>query len=66
LESAQTGLASFIILGKRENYRLTFTNIEPNKVIDFDQKNIGDLMKNSGIERYRIKIESIINNRRQD
>ncbi len=62
LESAQAGLAWITILRKRENYRQAFANFEPEKVADFDQRDIETLMNNSGIVRNRMKIESTINN----
>ncbi len=62
LESAQAGLSWLTILRKRENYREAFANFNVEKVAKFDQRKVDELMKNSGIVRYRPKIEAAINN----
>jgi DNA-3-methyladenine glycosylase I len=60
LEGAQAGLSWETILQKRENYRKAFAKFDPKKVARL--KGIGTLMRNPGIVRNRLKIESTISN----
>jgi len=64
LEGAQAGLSWITILRKRENYRKGFNGFDPKKVAWYDRKKISQLMKNEGIVRNRLKIESTISNAR--
>lgn len=65
LESAQSGLSWLTILRKRENYRIAYDNFEPEKVAEYDDKKIDELLSNQGIIRNRRKIEASINNARK-
>ncbi len=62
LESAQSGLSWITILKKRENYRIEYSNFDPKIVASYDENKVLKLLENSGIVRYRKKIESSINN----
>ncbi|MBI4220318.1 MAG: DNA-3-methyladenine glycosylase I [Chloroflexi bacterium] len=62
LEGAQAGLSWDTILRKREAYRRAFDGFNPGSVAQFDAKRIEELVKDSGIVRNRLKIESTINN----
>jgi DNA-3-methyladenine glycosylase I len=62
LEGAQAGLSWRTILRKRDNYRKAFAQFDPNKVARFDKKKIQQLLKDEGIVRNRLKIESTIQN----
>ncbi len=62
LESAQAGLSWMTVLRKRENYRLAFAGLDPNKVARFTSRHVERLMGNDGIIRNRLKIEAAINN----
>ncbi len=62
LESAQAGLSWETILNKRENYRIAFDNFNPNKIADYDEEKINELLQNSGIIRNKLKIKSAIKN----
>jgi len=64
LESAQAGLSWETILKKRSAYREAFAYFDPKKVARFGRRDIDRLMKNSGIVRHRLKIESAISNAR--
>src|SRR5262252_2702135 len=64
LEGAQAGLSWWTILRKRENIRLAFDGFEPKKVAKYDRKKIDRLLKNPGIIRYRLKVNSAIQNAR--
>ena len=62
LEGAQAGLSWDTILKKRENYRRAFAGFDPKKVARFGRKERSALMKNPGIVRNRLKIESTVTN----
>ncbi len=62
LESAQAGLSWETILNKRENYRRAFDNFDPNKISKYNEDKIKELLRNSGIIRNKLKINSAINN----
>ena len=62
LDGAQAGLSWLTILKKRENYRKTFDNFDPKKVAKYDKRKIAQLLKNDGIVRNKLKIESAVTN----
>jgi DNA-3-methyladenine glycosylase I len=62
LEGAQAGLSWSTILRKRENYRKAFVRFEPRKVARFTTSQVKALLKDEGIVRNRLKIESTITN----
>jgi len=62
LEGAQAGLSWATVLKKRENYRKAFKGFDPAKVARFKQRDIERLLKNEGIIRNRLKIESAVSN----
>jgi DNA-3-methyladenine glycosylase I len=64
LESAQAGLRWTLILKKRENYRKAFDNFQPEKVAAYNEKNVEELLNNSGIVRNRLKIQATMANAR--
>ena len=64
LESAQAGLSWSIILKKREGYRKAFDDFDANKVANYDQRRIQELLTNPSIIRNRLKIQSTITNAR--
>ncbi|NMA66172.1 MAG: DNA-3-methyladenine glycosylase I [Clostridiaceae bacterium] len=65
LESAQAGLSWITILRKRENYRKAYDNFNVEKVAQYDETKIQELLQNKGIIRNRRKIEASINNARR-
>lgn len=62
LEAFQSGLSWSIILRKRENFRAAFSHFDPDKVAEFGEEEIADLLNDSGIVRNRRKILATINN----
>jgi DNA-3-methyladenine glycosylase I len=62
LEGAQAGLSWDTILRKREGYRAAFAGFAPAAVSRFDARRRGELMKDPGIVRNRLKIESAVTN----
>ena len=64
LEGAQAGLSWEIILKKRAHYREVFYNFDPAIVARYKTGHIEKLMRDPGIVRNRLKIESAITNAR--
>jgi DNA-3-methyladenine glycosylase I len=64
LEGAQAGLSWETILRKRDAYRKAFAGFDPNKVARFSSKKISSLMRDEGIVRNRLKLESSVTNAR--
>jgi DNA-3-methyladenine glycosylase I len=62
LEGAQAGLSWSTILKKRDGYRRAFAGFDPRKVARFDAARRKRLMKDEGIVRNRLKIESTVTN----
>ena len=51
-----------IILKKRNNYRKAFDNFDPKKVAKYDKRKIAQLLKDDGIVRNKLKVESATTN----
>ena len=64
LEGAQAGLSWDTILKKRQRYKEAFAGFDPAKVARFDRKRIRELLRDSGIIRNRLKVESAVSNAR--
>jgi DNA-3-methyladenine glycosylase I len=64
LEGAQAGLSWITILRKRDAYRRAFDGFDPKRVARFDRRRIERLLRNPGIVRNRLKIESAVTNAR--
>jgi DNA-3-methyladenine glycosylase I len=64
LEGAQAGLAWDTILKKRGNYRRAFARFDPARVARFGAREARLLLRDPGIVRNRLKIESAISNAR--
>lgn len=62
LEGAQAGLSWITILKKRDNYRIAFDNFDYAKVARYNKRKVESLLKNPGIIRNRLKVESTISN----
>ena len=62
LEGAQAGLSWEIVLKRRANYRLAFDNFEIEKVSNYDEVKISELLQNEGIIRNKLKINAAIKN----
>jgi len=65
LEGAQAGLSWLTILKKRNGYRETFSEFDPQRVAGYDQSRIDKLVLNPAIVRHRGKIEATVNNARR-
>jgi len=62
LEGAQAGLSWNTILGRRETYRSAFKQFVPARVAALGRKDVDRLLKDQGIIRNRLKIESAVRN----
>jgi DNA-3-methyladenine glycosylase I len=58
LEGFQAGLSWITILRKRKNFKKAFDNFDPKKILKYDSKKINRLLKDEGIIRNRLKINS--------
>jgi DNA-3-methyladenine glycosylase I len=65
LEGHQAGLNWITILKKRKNYYKAFDSFNAEKIANYDQTKVEQLLMDSGIIRNRLKIESAIINARQ-
>ena len=64
LEGAQAGLSWRTILHKREGYRRAFDGFDAKKIARYDAARVERLMKDDGIVRNRLKIESTVSSAR--
>jgi DNA-3-methyladenine glycosylase I len=62
LEGAQAGLSWLTILQKRENYRKVFDGFDARKIATYNRAKVEKLMKDEGIVRNRLKIDSTVLN----
>ncbi len=64
LEGAQAGLSWRTILHRREGYRRAFAGFDPQVVAAFDERQIAELLQDTGIIRNRAKIRAAVANAR--
>ena len=64
LEGAQAGLSWLTILKKRDGYRRTFAQFDPERVASFTPKRIEKILLDPGIVRNRAKVEATVRNAR--
>lgn len=64
LDGQQAGLSWITILRKQESYRDAYDNFDPEKIVRYTQRKKAQLLKNPGVIRNRLKVESIIKNAR--
>jgi DNA-3-methyladenine glycosylase I len=62
LEGMQAGLSWRTVLYKRENFRKAFDNFDFNKVARYSKGKINSLLKDEGIIRNKLKVESVVTN----
>lgn len=62
LESFQAGLSWECVLNKREAFRKAYDNFDINKVCNYDDNIIEELIQNKDIIRNKLKIKASINN----
>ena len=62
LESFQAGLSWKCILNKRESFKECYDNFDLDKVCNYDENKINELINNKNIIRNKLKIRASINN----
>src|ERR1700733_2296080 len=62
LEGMQAGLSWLTVLKKRENFRESFDQFDPEKIARYTDKKIQRLLGNANIIRNKLKINSVITN----
>lgn len=62
LEINQAGLSWLTVLKKREAFRAAFEGFDVDTVAGFGKREVNRLLKDAGIIRNRLKIESVIEN----
>ena len=62
LEGAQAGLSWSTILNKRQGYRKAFDNFDAEKIVQYDQEKVQQLLNNPEIIRNKLKVNAAINN----
>ncbi|MCK4739488.1 MAG: DNA-3-methyladenine glycosylase I [Deltaproteobacteria bacterium] len=64
LEGAQAGLSWATILKRRSGYRKNFLNFNPKEVALLKKPDVERILKDKGVIRNRLKVESVITNAR--
>ena len=64
LESFQAGLSWECVLNKRDAFREAFDGFDINKVCEYGDDKLEELMNNKSIIRNKLKIKSAVNNSR--
>jgi DNA-3-methyladenine glycosylase I len=62
LETFQAGLSWATILNKRENFRNAFDNFNYNKIVNYNDAKIQELVQDAGIIRNKLKVNSAVIN----
>lgn len=62
LESFQAGLSWECVLNKRESFKTAYDNFDIEKVINYDEDKINELLANKNIIRNKLKVRASINN----
>lgn len=62
LETFQAGLSWIAILKKRDNFRKAFDNFDYRKIANYNQDKKEELLKNPGIIRNKLKVNSAVTN----
>ena len=62
LESFQAGLSWECVLNKREDFRNAYNNFDIDKIVNYGESKINELLSNNKIIRNKLKIKASINN----
>ena len=62
LEGFQAGLSWQCVLHKRKNFRLAFDNFDAEKIANYDENKVSELMQNKNLIRHSLKIKSAVKN----
>ncbi len=64
LESFQAGLSWECVLNKRDDFRIAFDNFDIEKICNYKEEKIQELLSNEKIIRNKLKINAAVNNSR--
>lgn len=62
LEGKQAGLSWATILAKMDTLCLAFDDFLPEKLVEYDEKRVEDLLTNDGVIRNRQKVNAVVHN----
>ncbi len=62
LETFQAGLSWITILRKRENFRKAFDNFDYQKIAQYSEEKIAELLQDAGIIRNKLKVRATVTN----
>ena len=62
LDGMQAGLSWITVLKKRGEFRKAFDHFDPQRIAQYDEEKVSQLMDNPGIIRNRLKIQGAIKN----
>lgn len=62
LETFQAGLSWYTVLTKRENFRKAFDNFDYQKIANYSEEKIQELLLDAGIIRNKLKVYSAVTN----
>ncbi len=62
LETFQAGLSWFTILKKRDNFRKAFDEFEVEKIANYGEKKVAELLDDKGIIRNKLKVKAAVTN----
>lgn len=62
LESFQSGLSWECVLNKRKAFKIAFDNFDIDKVVNYKEEKIQELLDNKSIIRNKLKINAAVNN----
>jgi len=62
LDGFQAGLSWLTILRKRENFRMAFDNFDFEKIAQYGEDKIAELLQDSGIVRNKLKVNAAVKN----
>lgn len=62
LETFQAGLSWITVLRKRENFRKAFDNFDYQKIAEYEEDKVNELINDQGIIRNKLKINAAISN----
>jgi DNA-3-methyladenine glycosylase I len=62
LETFQAGLSWYMVLKKRDNFRKAFADFDYQKVAQYDEEKIQELLLDAGIIRNKLKVRAAVAN----
>jgi DNA-3-methyladenine glycosylase I len=62
LETFQAGLSWYMILKKRETFRVAFDNFDYKKIAQYNEDKVQELLLDAGIVRNQLKVRATISN----